>query len=131
MTSAITADLRRLVVERAASACEYCGIPESLTYFGCQIDHIVSVKHGGQATPDNLCLACVFCNRFKGSDIGSIDPQTGTFVRFFNPRQDRWHEHFERLRGRIEPRSTIGEATARILRFNDADRILERLAMPG
>jgi hypothetical protein len=131
MTSAVPTELRRLVAERAGFACEYCGIHESLTYFGCQVDHIISAKHGGRTEPDNLCLACVFCNRFKGSDIGSIDPRTGTFVRFFNPRQDHWHEHFERAAGRIEPRSTIGEATARILRFNDADRILERLASGG
>lgn len=131
MSPAVPADVRRLVADRAARACEYCGIPESLTYFGCQIDHIVSVKHGGKTTPDNLCYACVFCNRFKGADIGSVDSDSGVFVRFFNPRRDRWNEHFEQVGARIEPRSAIGEATARILRFNDTDRILERRAFQG
>lgn len=125
------AELRRLVAERAGRACEYCGIAESLTYFGCQIDHIVSVKHGGETTPENLCYACVFCNRFKGTDIGSVDSESGVFVCFFNPRSDRWDEHFERVGARIEPRSAIGAATVRILRLNDADRILERRAVHG
>jgi len=120
--------MRRLVAERAGYSCEYCGIAESLTYFGCQIDHIVAAKHGGDTTANNLCYACVFCNRFKGSDLGSVDPDSGVLVRFFNPRSDRWDEHFERVGARIQAKSAIGAATARILRFNDPDRLLERRA---
>jgi len=26
---------------------------------------------------DNLALCCTVCNRFKGSDIASVDPDTG------------------------------------------------------
>ena len=126
MSPSVAAALRRLVAERAGYMCEYCGIPESLTFFGCQIDHIVAAKHGGDTTANNLCYACVFCNRFKGSDLGSVDPDSGALVRFFNPRSDCWGEHFEHVIARIEAKSTIGAATARILRFNDADRILER-----
>lgn len=126
MSPSVAAALRRLVAERAGYTCEYCGIPESLTFFGCQIDHIVAAKHGGDTTANNLCYACVFCNRFKGSDLGSVDPDSGALVRFFNPRSDCWGEHFEHVGARIETKSAIGAATARILRFNDPDRILER-----
>jgi Restriction endonuclease len=90
MSPSVAAALRRLVAERAGYMCEYCGIPESLTFFGCQIDHIVAAKHGGDTTANNLCYACVFCNRFKGSDLGSVDPDSGALVRFFNPRSDCW-----------------------------------------
>ncbi|MBA3784121.1 MAG: HNH endonuclease, partial [Acidobacteria bacterium] len=47
-------------------------------------------------------------------------------VRFYNPRIDRWREHF-RLNGVvIESLTDIGEATIRILQMNHDDQILER-----
>jgi hypothetical protein len=85
----------------------------------------ISVKHGGPATLDNLAVACIFCNRQKGSDIGTIVAD-GTFVRFFNPRTDLWAEHFRLVGGTIEPITAIGAGTARILRFNDPERVAER-----
>jgi HNH endonuclease len=101
-------------------------IHQSDTYLGCQVDHIVSEKHGGETEADNLALACVFCNQAKGADIGSIDQDTSQFVRFFNPRLDRWNDHFE-LRGAvITSRTLIGEATMKILGFNRPERVLER-----
>lgn len=93
-TSYISSELRRLVVARANSLCEYCLIHEEDTFFGCEVDHIISEKHGGATQEDNLAYACLFCNRLKGSDIGSIVPGTLQLVRFFHPRRDRWAEHF-------------------------------------
>lgn len=126
MTSYINATLRRLVAIRADYLCEYCLIHENDTFFGCQVDHIISEKHGGQTETDNLAYACAFCNRAKGSDIGSIIPGSGTLIRFFNPRTDRWFEHFALHEIMIIPVSPIGEVTARILNFNDSERLLER-----
>jgi hypothetical protein len=40
--------------------------------------------------------ACIFCNLQNGSDLGSIDWQTGEIVRFFNPRIDLWVYYFLR-----------------------------------
>jgi hypothetical protein len=75
---------------------------------------------------DNLALACVFCNRYKGSDIASLIPGRNELVRFYDPRTDSWREHF-RLNGVvIEPLTEIGEATIRILQMNHDDQILER-----
>jgi hypothetical protein len=126
MRSYISDDLRQRVAERADFLCEYCLIHAEDTYFGCEVDHIISVKHDGPSTASNLAYACFFCNRDKGSDIGSIVWETGAFVRFFNPRTDSWAEHF-RLNGVIiEPLSNIGQATARILGFDESERILER-----
>jgi HNH endonuclease len=114
------------VALRAEHLCEYCLIYEEDTFYGCEVDHIISVKHGGPTEADNLAYACVFCNRQKGSDIGSIVRRTGEFSRFFNPRIDRWAEHFRLEGGMIQPQTGIGEVTARILGFNDSDRLLER-----
>ncbi len=122
----ISVQLRQLVIERADSICEYCLISTSDRSSSCQVDHIISVKHGGDTTPENLCYACIFCNLQKGTDLGSINWRNGELVRFFNPRRDLWRQHF-RLEGTIiQPTTEIGEVTARILDFNSEDRILER-----
>jgi hypothetical protein len=99
MTSYISIELRRLVESRANHLCEYCLIHEEDTFLGCQVDHIIAEKHSGPTNADNLSLACTFCNRAKGTDIGSIAPSTGEFTRFFNPRTDHWSDHFQ-LSGR-------------------------------
>ncbi|WP_337907219.1 HNH endonuclease signature motif containing protein [Iningainema tapete] len=89
----ISLELRRLVMARADYICEYCLIPKADT-LNCQVDHIISVKHGGATTEDNLCYACIFCNLQKGTDLGSINWRTRELVRFFNPRRDFWGEYF-------------------------------------
>lgn len=124
--SYINAELRRVVVTRAEALCEYCLIAEEDTGFGCAIDHIISEKHGGPTDAANLALACVFCNQCKGSDIGSLHWETGEYVRFFNPRSDRWPDHFVLRGNMIDARTAIGEATARILGFNRTERLQER-----
>jgi hypothetical protein len=121
-------ELRRLVAERAGRRCEYCLVAEEDTFLGCEVDHVVSLKHGGPTEPDNLALACAFCNRHKGSDIGSIS-RAGELTRFYNPRSDRWADHFRLAGDLIEPLTEIGEVTARILKFNDGERLLERQAL--
>lgn len=104
-------------------------IAEEDTGLGCEVAHIISEKHGGATRIDNLAMACVFCNSAKGSDIGSIILENGVFVRFFNPRSDRWSEHFQLKDYRIEPLTEIGIVTARILQFNFVERLLERQAL--
>jgi hypothetical protein len=124
--SYINLETRRLVVERAGNICEYCLISAVDRSSGCQVDHIISVKHGGTSTEDNLCDACVFCNLQKGTDLGSINWRNGELVRFFNPRRDFWGDHFRLDEAVIQPLTDIGEVTARILDFNNDDRIQER-----
>ena len=125
MTSYVSASLRRAVETRADGVCEYCLIHERDTYLGCQVDHVVSEKHGGATESENLAYACTYCNRAKGSDVGSI-ATAGVFTRFFNPRADRWRDHFSLHGVIIEPRTRIGEVTAKILGFNEPERIMER-----
>jgi hypothetical protein len=129
MSSYVSADLRRLVASRAGGLCEYCLIHEDDTYLGCQVDHVISEKHGGATEAKNLAYACTSCNRAKGSDIGSIASSTGALTRLFNPRTDRWADHFVLVGAAIQPRSPIGEATVRALAMNDSERVLERVAL--
>lgn len=118
-------DLRQAVGDRARLLCEYCLIAEADTFYGCEVDHIISVKHQGSSEFTNLAYACVFCNRAKGSDVGSIS-SSGEFTRFFNPRVDRWAEHFRLDSASIQPLTPIGEVTVSIFRFNDVARLHER-----
>jgi hypothetical protein len=58
----------------------------------------------------------------KGTDLTSIDPQTGKITRLYDPRADKWRRHF-RLMGLddaiIEPLTAVGRTTVQFLRFND------------
>jgi hypothetical protein len=119
-------EIRRLVATRADYLCEYCLISEQDTILGCAIDHIISIKHGGSSEIDNLAYCCVYCNRFKGSDIGSIILDKKEFSRFYHPRWDHWGTHFKLNNYVIKAVTSIGEVTARILGFNDQTRLLER-----
>ncbi len=120
-------DLFRQQVEaRAGGRCEYCLIHQSDASLPHEVDHIISRKHGGPTRIENLAYACYLCNRYKGSDIASLDPATRELVRLFHPRQDRWEEHFRIVGPTLEPLTPIGAATARLLRLNGAARVVER-----
>lgn len=93
------------------------------------MEHIIAEKHGGQTTADNLALACPYCNRAKGTDLGSLDPETGRLTPFFSPRAQRWEDHFRLEGGVIVPLTPEGRATAAILQFNLPERVRERLAV--
>jgi len=92
----------------------------------CEVDHIISLKHGGASTLENLAYACFHCNRHKGTDIGSLSLQGGVLIRFFNPRTDPWGQHFFHNSGRIESLTEIAEVTSRLLDFNHPERVALR-----
>ena len=117
------ASLRREVRERAGERCEYCLLTESQEFPPHEPDHLIALKHDGQTTSENLALACFDCNRFKGSDIASIDAVTGELVGLFNPRTQRWFEHFRLDGAHIVPLTPVGRVTVRLLRFNLPSRI--------
>jgi hypothetical protein len=122
----VPAELRRLVALRAEGRCEYCLIHEDDSFYGCEVDHIISEKHGGLTIPENLAYCCLFCNRCKGSDLGSLTRATGHLVRFFNPRIDGWSDHFALDGVTISPLTAIGEVTERVFKFNEVERLMER-----
>lgn len=125
----ISNELRRLVHERAGGCCEYCLIPETISFSAFEFDHIIGLKHGGSTEEDNLALSCSICNKHKGSDIASIDPETGDIVKLFNPRTERWNDHFNLSLAQIVPLTPTGRATARLLQLNRLNRIQERELM--
>lgn len=124
-TTYISADLRRQIISQANSICEYCLIHEEDTFFGCHVDHIISEKHGGSTTANNMAFACSVCNLRKGSDIALLT-SSGVLTRLYNPRLDIWPQHFALVGAVIEPLTDIGEVTISLLQFNTGERILER-----
>lgn len=114
---------------RAQFCCEYCRYPERHSPFRHQIDHIIPDKHDGPTVPENLALACVWCNRFKGPNLAGIDRESGGLTRLFNPRTDDWDEHFHYSGGVLEADTAIGRVTVQVLRINRPERVAERVAL--
>ena len=82
MSGHVPAHLREAVARRAQRLCEYCLIHEDDTFFGCEVEHVISRKHGGLTVEDNLAYACAVCNRHKGSDISSLTLASGALIVF-------------------------------------------------
>lgn len=122
----VSAELRRLVRQRAKACCEYCLMPEALSFASHQVDHIEAEKHGGLTISSNLALCCLICNQHKGTDLYSLDPSTQSPTPLFNPRKHVWSEHFRLDGPYIRPLTTIGRTTARLLHFNDPELVAER-----
>lgn len=118
--------LRRLVEERAKNLSEYCLLPADVTFFPHEIDHVIAEKQGGETNADNLAFTCWRCNRHKGSDLGSFDPQTGAFSFLFNPRTQQWDKHFKFEELQIVGLTSEGRTTARLLQLNSDERLAER-----
>jgi HNH endonuclease len=130
----VPAELRRLVRSRADLRCEYCLIHEEDVLLPHEPDHIVAAKHRGETVETNLAWACFVCNRAKGSDLSSIDLETSKLVRLFNPRTDRWGDHFIlHSNGRITPQTDVARVTEFLLQLNRPEllelrRILAKLS---
>ncbi len=118
--------IRRFVIERAEGRCEYCLLHQDDTPLAHHVDHLIPLKHGGQTVSNNLALACLDCNRHKGSDLSAIDPVTGAILPLFNARLHTWYEHFAFEGARIMGQTPIGRTTVVLLRLNDYPRILQR-----
>jgi len=126
MAGEISAAVRSEVAARAGRRCEYCLIHEDDSFTPHQVDHIISRKHGGDSSLENLAFACIRCNAWKGSDIASMDSTKGKITPLFHPRKDRWRDHFRLAAGQIVPLTDSGVVTERLLRLNLLGRITER-----
>jgi hypothetical protein len=126
MSERVPTALRALVQARARCRCEYCLIHEDDAHFPHQPDHVIACKHRGPTHEENLAWACYLCNLLKGSDIASVDIETGQIVRLFNPRADDWADHFRLEGGRLVPLTPVGRVTEYLLQFNQPQSVQER-----
>jgi HNH endonuclease len=123
--------LRREVIERAGNRCEYCLLPAEIAFFPHEVDHVIAEKHGGATDIDNLAFACWRCNRHKGSDLTSFDPETRQLSPLYNPRTQVWSEHFAYEGERITGLAPEGRTTVILLQLNSEERLIERASSGG
>lgn len=128
MPTLIPATMRNAVSQRAQGRCEYCRKPP-VSFYPHEVDHVIALKHGGETSLGNLAFACFQCNRYKGSDIASIDPQTGAIEPLFNPRSQEWSRHFRFEGATIIALTAEARTTVFLLHLNDPNRVQERVAL--
>ncbi|TWT65936.1 hypothetical protein Pla123a_48470 [Posidoniimonas polymericola] len=93
------------------------------------VDRIIAGQHRGEYTEENTALACPYCNGKKGPNIASVVPGTqGPPVALFNPRTERWADHFAFEGARVVGLTSTGEATASLLAMNAEERLELRSA---
>lgn len=114
------------VWQRAASRCEYCGLPADLSALPFEIDHVVARSHGGRTVASNLALSCYYCNRYKGPNVAGFDPRSGDLTRLFHPRRHKWATHFQWEGVRLVGRTAVGRLTCAVLQINHPDAVAVR-----
>ena len=82
------------MVSRTGERCEYCHLPQATQVATFPIDHITPLASGGDTELDNLALACPQCNALKWTHREAADPRTDEVVTLFDPRTQKWNEHF-------------------------------------
>jgi hypothetical protein len=90
----VTTKQRQRVAERASNRCEYCQTPNSFSVKSFEVEHITPRVKGGRTILANLAFACPGCNSFKHMKTTGRDPISREIVQLYNPRQDKWREHF-------------------------------------
>ena len=87
------------------------------------VEHIIARQHRGTDDLSNLAWACSRCNRHKGTNLSAVDPDTQNVVSLFNPRQEKWDDHFEIVGALIRGTSAVGRATVQLLQINAERRV--------
>ncbi|QJB46122.1 HNH endonuclease [Dolichospermum flos-aquae] len=126
--SSISKSLRQQVINEAGYRCEYCRTSSRLTGMPLVMDHILPSSLGGNDERENLAACCYRCNEFKGAKITANDPVTNESISLFNPRLQRWLDHFQWANGgtHIIGITAIGRGTVLALRLNNEDVVQAR-----
>lgn len=117
----VPADVGRRVREAARHRCGYCLSPQRLVMARLEIEHILPVSRGGPTEEWNLWLSCPLCNRHKADRVSAADPESGQQVPLFNPRAQKWAEHFRWSPDgiRVIGLTPTGRATVAALHLDD------------
>ena len=111
---------RDFIALRAHNCCEYCLILHDYSPDSFEIEHIISLFEDGTNDSLNLAFSCGGCNNRKRDKIKAIDPETQIITSLFNPRTDKWHEHFRWADNFsiVEGITPQGRATVDFLKIN-------------
>jgi hypothetical protein len=80
----ISKELRHQVPVRANYRCEYCLTSQKISGAQMHMEHIIPRVLDGLSIESNLCLACAWCNSYKGDKIKAVDLVTLQKVPLFN-----------------------------------------------
>ncbi len=113
--------LKKQIRVEAGNRCGYCLSLQKYVLGVLEIDHIIPQAKGGTDDPSNLWLACRLCNGYKGVQTTELDPKTGKNTQLFNPRKQKWSQHFQWNSDgtQIEGKTAIGRATVNALQLNN------------
>ena len=82
--SGITSTKRRVILERDAGVCFYCG------YEADVVDHIIPYAYGGTDDDNNLIAACSICNSIAGSRVfDTLDEKRNWIREQYGPWMER------------------------------------------
>lgn len=123
--------LKLQVKIRARNICEYCRSQAEFSSQPFAIEHIKPYIAGGKTVLSNLTYACQGCNGHKFTHTAGRDPATRQKVSFFNPRTQKWSDHFTWNDdfSLIIGKTPIGRATVESLQLNREGCIHLRLAL--
>ena len=78
------------------------------------------LSRGGGHGLENLAFCCQGCNNRKYNKVSGKDPVTGELVGLYDPRRQRWDDHFRWTADclRMEGLTATGRATIRVLQLN-------------
>jgi hypothetical protein len=122
---------RRTVIARANGYCEYCQSRADYATETFAVEHIIPISLGGTDDLENLALSCSGCNNYKHDKIEAIDPVDGVLTPLFDPRRQRWRDHFTWSDDycRIVGLTAIGRTTIATLQMNRLGLVNLRYAL--
>ncbi len=114
------AKIKKKVSQRANYLCEYCLLPQNYSPSTFELEHILPISKGGKTILKNLAWSCSGCNKHKYNKISKTDSETNKEIPLFNPRNDKWNEHFSWSKDFTEiiPLTTKGKITIQALKLN-------------
>ncbi|MBD2593046.1 HNH endonuclease [Nostoc spongiaeforme FACHB-130] len=128
--SQIPEAVRVRIRTQANNQCGYCRSLQKYVLGILEIEHIVPKAAGGTDDEENLWLACRLCNSYKGIQTYAKDPITNSKVKLFNPRQQKWSDHFTWTDdgSQIVGLTTCGRVTVLALQLNNPYAVVVRQA---
>lgn len=118
-------NIKQMVYERASGCCEYCQTCEANIGQAMHTEHI-NPEHGDGL--ENLCLSCPNCNLSKAATTTALDPETKQEVPLFDPREQKWADHFCWIENdtQIQGITSVGRATVTRFKMNRPRIVLAR-----
>jgi len=117
----ISRKLADKIRQQAKNRCGYCLLPQNLNPTLLEIEHIQPTAKNGTDEEENLWLACRECNSHKSVKTHGFDEKTRRRVKLFNPRKQKWRNHFEFSEAATEiiGKTVCGRATVEALKINN------------